>query len=357
MPKRKTQTEPEDNLIVEPMWKPPPGFIDTGITLLNLAITDDPTKGFPLGRVIHVWGAEASAKSAIIYEALGDVLRHKGIAEYDDAEGTFDADFAAMFGLALPDKNFHYSRSRSIEEFFDGRCGNCIKTYDDAPDDAKPLITIAPDTLSVMPSAKNEGVVGEDTEKKRKKMTDGASRGALAKPMSTGFRRYGIPLNERDITLLVVNQARSNPNVTFGDSDTVSGGRALHFYASVECKFTSAGLLRNKYKSPIGVIIKFKVNKNKVGRPYREGQFQILFGYGIDNIGSNVAFLLEAKSAFIETAGAGWYSYRGLKAQGEEKLVRAIEENDKEQELEADVTEEWGRIHAIEERKPKRRRG
>jgi len=351
MAKKKTKDKPEDNLVVEPQWKPVPGYLNSGVTLLNLAITGDPTRGFPMGRITHIYGAEASAKTVIALEPLGDVVRKGGVAYYDDAEGTFDPDFARLFGIDANDKkHFIYRIPSSIEDFFD----RCVKDTLDEQQDSTVPVCIALDTMTVLPSAKHE--LGKNAQGKERKLTDGESRGARAKPIGAGLRKYAYDLNDSDVTLILIDQARTNPNITLGDSDVTPGGRAPLFYSTVRVKMSSKGKVFNANKMPIGVKIGFECKKNKVGPPFRKGVFRILFDFGIDNSASNVEFLFDNKAECLNIKGAGWMNWNGVKAQGIEAMAQKIEDAELEFELEDEVAKVWHELYKTPERKEKRRR-
>jgi len=349
MAKAKKTTKPEDNLAVEPQWKPITNYLNSGVSLLNLAITGDPTKGFPSGRITHVYGAEASAKTVIALEPLSDVVRKGGVAYYDDAEGTFDPDFAKLFGIDANDKtHFVYRIPNSIEDFFD----RCVKqTLNEVSDDNDKPVCIALDTMTVLPSAKNE--LGKNAvTKKERTLMDGGNRGARAKPIGDGLRKYSYELNDADITLIMIDQARTNPN-GMGDTDVTPGGRAPLFYSTVRVKMSSGGKIYNENKMPIGAKIRFSVVKNKIGPPFRSGEFRILFDFGIDNTASNVDWLVKHKGI---VAKGSWFEWNGIKAQGIEALSMKIEDEEKEFELEDSVAELWHELHSSPKRKEKRRR-
>lgn len=340
----------EESLIVEPQWRPVPGYLSSGCTLLDLAITNTLPGGFPMGRITHIYGAEASAKTVIALEPLGDVIRKGGIAYYLDAEATFDPDFAKLFGINANDTtHFRYGVPESIEDFFDNHIARIVEEQE-ARKEPVP-ICVALDTLTVLPSAKNE--IG--TKKDKKMLMDGESRGARAKPIGAGFRRWAQILNRAGITLIIIDQVRTNPAITYGDSDVTPGGRSLPFYASTRIKMKLVGDVVNAKEVIVGVDIGFSVKKNKVGPPMRGAEFPIIFSYGIDDIAANLRFLLKHKWPKLESSGA-WYAWGDVRlGQGIVKAVVGVEDNDLELEVRDEVVKCWADIHAMPNRKEKRR--
>ena len=341
-------------------------YLSTGSTILDLAIADRFPGGIGVGRVTHIYGPESTAKSVLAQEVLGAAQRQGGYAVYEDSEMTLDLQRAqALFGLktgswreeGVADKylegrlseclnvadHFAYRVPRSIEALWDEELADLVQARED---DAIPApVAVAVDTFSAIPS---------EAELKAE-MTDGTYGTSRAKQMSTGFRKWLRRLSEARIAVVAVDQIRDNVGVQWGDKTTVSGGRAMKFYASTRVQMTGAKPIKNKNDRIYGVKIGFKVKKNKVGPPFREGLVRILFDYGIDDVTSNVEWLSEQDVlSQVEKKGA-WWSFADIKQQGLEKLVCAIEDAGLEDELRQEVVRVWAIVHEAPKRKVRER--
>lgn len=326
-------------------------FLSTGCTLLDLAIADRLPGGFGGGRVSHIFGEEAAAKTVLVMEALGSAQRQGGIGYFEDAELTFDFPRAKLFGIDL-EKGWEFRNPTSIEELFDEHLGKEILKKRRV--NSKPGAFVV-DSLSALPS-------GSEQADKLDAKTYGTSR---AKIISQAFRKYLVKLNEKNLSAIFVDQARDNVGDPYGPKETVSGGRALKFYASTRIKVEVAKKIQNSRGIPIGVVIRFVVEKNKIAPPFRSGKFRIIFDYGIDDVGTSLDWLRdvdveqyksltkderEKKDEQTRIYGFGDHQEKGLDA-----MIKFIEDNNLEEQLRNRVAEIWRWLHSTPQRREKKR--
>lgn len=324
-------------------------WCSTGCTVLDLAIANRLPGGVPIGRIIHAFGGGATAKTVCGITVLGYAQRSGKIAHLADIEHTLDTHFASLYGLDCSDEKLILSHPQTLEEMFDDYVGGIIypdgkkvqKSKKPKMDDKPKVIVI--DSVSALPSET------ELTEN----MKDGTYGVTRAKQMSKGFRKYIFPLATSNTTLFCIDQTRDNVGQLFGNKEVTSGGRALEFYSSVQVYLKHDSNIVNSKKVTIGVWIKFRIVKNKVAPPFREGRFKILFDYGMDDIGSNLYFLSaqklgekEAKNKMTKFELFGESRQLGL-------WTKYIEDNNLEENLRQEVQKVWKEIYKIEPRKPR----
>lgn len=314
-------------------------FISTGCTLLDLAIAGKLPGGFGVGRISQIYGPFSSAKTVLLAEALGSAQRKGGIAYFEDAERSFDLDRATnLYGLTTKGRKWEYNIPRSIEDLFDGRIADILERREEE-DKAGAL---AVDSLSALPSAKElKAELGEAGY--------GVTR---AKQLSAAFRKYVFGLAEKNLAVLFVDQSRVNISPGFGgDKLVTSGGEALKFYAATRLLVRVTSKLRNKNNSVVGITVGFEVKKNKLSAPMRTGSFRLLFNYGIDDIGTNLDYL---KSTDPEKPPS--FVVQGNKFRALQDAIGYVEDEKLELLLEEQVAERWEEVHAVPDRKPRRRR-
>lgn len=345
-------------------------WCSTGCTVLDLAISNVFPGGVPIGRIVQVYGGASTAKSVLATTILGYALRSGKHAFYADIEHTLDPVFASYYGLDCTHENFFYGFSwdkpervqdqpRTLEEFFDAYLGGILKLRT-----RKPKVIVV-DSITALPAA-------FETNTEMIKQGFGAYR---AKQISLGLRKYISLLAEKDVTLFVVDQTRDNVGAVFS-SEVTTGGRGMEFYASVRLHLTHGRKVVNSKEKDIGIWVNFKVEKNKVAPPFRQGKFKILFDYGMDDVVSNLSYLALVRTGVeqsykmttpvtLETCktcgallvpGTGKCSCGG-ETQNVEKQIQhwltLIEEQRREKELQAIVAAVWADEYRTPERKPR----
>lgn len=307
---------------------------------------------------------------------MGSAQRQNGFAIDEDAEYTPDFDRAALFGLDVgrwveesvqlegPDEDMNqarryaeryvYRNPATIEAIFDDEIAGAVDLIDGRWGKKKGVdpmpcpVCVSVDTFTALPSS-------DETQED----LDAASYNMVrAKRMSAGFRKWLKPIATHDITLLAVDHIRAKPNVTFGPQWTTSGGKAMQQYASTRVFLArdKTGDIRNRHKKLIGIKVKFRVVKNKIAPPHREGFFFVVFDYGVDDVRGNLEWLKENGDVVDDCPfllEGAWFSWGDLRlGQGMEAAIRGVEAN----ELEADLQSEVARIWAVVHEAPKRKR-
>ena len=342
-----------------------PDVIDwcsTGIATLDLAIANKLPGGIPVGRIIQLFGGSSTAKSVLAATILGYALRSDKYAFLADTEGTFNPKFSSIFGLAPDHENFFYNyqwhkdlgvgdRPETIEEFFDDYLGGILKLRF-----RKPMVVVV-DSLTMLP-AKIE------TEKGMDKQGFGAYR---AKQIGLGLRKYEGSMINKNLTLVVVDQTRDSLEA-FGPKEVVPGGRGLEFATSVRLYLQHGQDVLNSKDKNIGVWVNFKIAKNKVAPPFRKGSFKILFDYGLDEITSNLCWLvgdnkLTASVVIPICDKCGKISSLNKECCEGSKITETskrimdwvpyIEKNALEISLRNYIAEQWEEVYKTEERKPR----
>ena len=318
-------------------------YLSTGCTILDLAVADKFPGGFAGGRVTHIFGPESTAKTVLAQEPLGAAQRASGIAHFVDVEYTLDHDRASLFGLKCEGDSWEESHPKSVEELFDIVIAGFLSGR--RPDNPPAAISI--DSLSALPSEKEL----------EENLTDGGYGTTRARQLSTAFRKYIRRLATSNVATIWIDQTREDISKPYY-ALTVSGGKALSFYASTRVEVSHKGKITNVHDKVIGVRIGFKVTKNKIGPPFREGEFRLLFDYGIDDVGTNLEWLKEntneSKSHWFSVPDS--HSEGGIKnLPGLSKAIEFVEENSLEAEVQDAVWEAWKKVHAQPERKPKSR--
>ncbi len=313
-------------------------WCQTGCTVLDLAIANLFPGGIPIGRIITFFGGNSTCKSVLAALILGYAIRSGRIAHYADVEHTLDERFAKLFGYE-PNKSI-LSYPNTLEEMFDDWIAGAIyKDQKKGTYDTKPKVMVA-DTVAALPAQ----------VELEKKMSDSQARAPRAKQLSLGFRKYIKALSESNTTLVFMDQTRTDMNSPWG-GETVSGGKSPLFYPSVRVHLKSDGKVVNKADKVIGIWTKFIVKKNKVGPPFREGRFKVLFDHALDDIGSNIYFLSEAQNGPKEAKK----KTTKIEIFGEEHAfgywVQKVEDENLEEDLRQAVWEKWQEVYQTEKRK------
>lgn len=253
-------------------------FIQTGSTTLDCALGG----GWAGGRIFNIVGDKSTGKTLLMIEAVANFARKhpKGIIRYAECEHAFDPQYAAALGMPVDRVDFG-KPLETVEDLFE----ELLSVVKDTKTQPTLYIVDSLDALS-------------DRSEMDRDIDQGSYGANKAKAMSQLFRRLTGMMSKSKVTLGVVSQVRDNIGVSFGRKTTRSGGRALDFYASQVLYLAHLGTEKRTISGverPVAIKVRGKVDKNKVGLPYREAEFEILFGYGIDDAKSCLNWLNEAK--------------------------------------------------------------
>lgn len=255
-------------------------FTSTGCTVLDCVLGG----GYAQGRMINIVGDKSTSKTGLATEALINFkMRYPdGHAAYRETEGAYDESYAEAMGLPIEDIDFGPEEPVDTVEKFDKDfrefIEKCIK--DDVPG---VYIIDSFDSLS------------DESEMKRD-LTEGTFGMEKQKKIGIMFRKLNKRIERSKVLLIIVSQVRENIGVSFGEKYRRSGGKALDFYASQIFWLAHVGMLKRtvkKVERAYGVTIKAKCKKNKVSFPFRECEFDFLFGYGVDDVAASIKFLFE----------------------------------------------------------------
>lgn len=259
-------------------------FSTSGCTLLDCVLGGD---GYVLGRMVNIVGDKSTAKTGLSTEALINFLKlyPNGKAAYRETEGAYDADYAEAMGLPVEQVDFGDPEEPVITvEAFDR---DFRKFIDDCEKSGVPGIYVLDsfDSLS-------------DEEELKRDIADGSYNMVKQKKIGIMFRKLNKKIEKSKVLLIIVSQVRENINAMFGEKYRRSGGKALDFYATHIFWLAHVKTLKRtvkKVERAYGVTIKAKCKKNKVGFPFRECEFDFIFGYGVDDVGASLSWLKSIK--------------------------------------------------------------
>ena len=258
--------------------------------------------GVPKGRIIEIYGPEASGKTTLALHIVAEVQKQGGIAGFIDAEHALDPKYASSIGVDVD--NLYISQPDYGEQGLE-ICETMVRSG--AMD-----IIIIDSVAALVPKHEIEGEMGD------------AVVGAQARLMSQALRKLTAVSAKTNCTIIFINQLREKIGVFYGPSETTTGGRALKFYASIRIDIRRIEQLKQSGEV-IGNRVRAKVVKNKVAPPFKEAEFDIIFGEGISAVGDILDQAVELK--IIEKSGA-WYSYNGEKiGQGRENVKTYLKTN------------------------------
>lgn len=264
-------------------------WVSTGSTTLDLAISNRPNGGLPVGRIAEFTGLEASGKSLIMAHLLANTQKKGGIAVYIDTENALSEEFLTAIGVDV--KNMLYIPLDTIEDIFETIETLIVSIRNTSKDR---LVTIVVDSVAAATTKIEQEA---DYEK------DGwATSKAII--MSKALRKITNLIGKERVILAFTNQLREKLGAMFGDKYTTSGGKALPFHASCRVRLKSMGKLKDKEGEIIGVQTEAQVVKNRYGPPFKKALFNIYFDSGIDDYASWLDALKKVKA--ISNSGA-WY--------------------------------------------------
>jgi len=275
--------------------------IPTGSVGLDLALG---VGGLPRGRVIEIYGPESSGKTTLTLQAIAQAQRAGGVCAFIDAEHALDVGYARKLGVKIED--LLVSQPDYGEQ--------ALEIADKLVATAAVDLIVVDSVAALVPKAEIEGEMGD------------AHMGLQARLMSQALRKLTAVTARSNTTIIFINQLRQKIGVVYGNPETTTGGNALKFYASVRLDIRKIGIVKNG-DTPVGTKTRVKVVKNKVAPPFRECEFEIMYGTGVNWPGEIVDLASEA--GVLEKSGA-YYSWKGDRiAQGREAACKWMLDNPK----------------------------
>ena len=258
--------------------------------------------GFPKGRIIEIYGPESSGKTTVALHAVAEVQKRGGIAGFIDAEHALDPVYAKNIGVDID--NLYISQPDNGEQ--------ALEITETMVRSGAIDIVIVDSVAALVPKAEIDGDMGD------------AHVGLQARLMSQALRKLTAAISKSNCIVIFINQLREKVGIMFGNPETTTGGRALKFYSSVRLEVRRIEALKQNGEV-IGNRTRVKVVKNKVAPPFREAEFDIIFGKGISSVGDILD--LAAKQNIVVKSGA-WYAYNNAKiGQGRENAKIYLQEN------------------------------
>ena len=275
--------------------------VSTGSLGLDIALG---IGGLPRGRVIEIYGPESSGKTTLTLSVIAQMQKMGGVAAFIDAEHALDPQYAAKLGVNVPE--LLISQPDTGEQ--------ALEIVDMLVRSGSVDIVVVDSVAALTPRAEIEGEMGD------------SHMGLQARLMSQALRKLTGNIKRTNTMVIFINQIRMKIGVMFGSPETTTGGNALKFYASVRLDIRRTGAIK-KGDEVIGSETRVKVIKNKVAPPFKQAEFDILYGEGISREGEIIELGVNAK--FVEKAGA-WYSYNGEKiGQGKDNSRDYLKANPK----------------------------
>jgi recombination protein RecA len=273
--------------------------VSTGSLGLDIALG---IGGLPRGRVVEIYGPESSGKTTLTLSVIAEMQKMGGVAAFIDAEHALDPQYAAKLGVNVPE--LLISQPDTGEQ--------ALEIADMLVRSGSVDIVVVDSVAALTPRAEIEGEMGD------------SHMGLQARLMSQALRKLTGNIKRTNTLVIFINQIRMKIGVMFGNPETTTGGNALKFYASVRLDIRRTGAIK-KGDEVVGSETRVKVIKNKVAPPFKQAEFDIMYGEGISRLGEIIELGVQLK--FVEKAGA-WYSYNGEKiGQGKENSKEYLREH------------------------------
>jgi len=291
--------------------------ISTGSVSLDYALG---IGGMPRGRVIEIFGPESSGKTTLALQVIAEAQKTGGMAAFVDAEHALDAQYARKLGVEL--ENLLVSQPDNGEQ--------ALEIVEVLVRSGGVDVVVVDSVAALVPRAEIEGEMGE------------AQMGLQARLMSQALRKLTGIVSKSKTCLIFINQLREKIGVMFGNPETTTGGRALKFYASVRVDIRRIGAIKDG-DSVVGGRTRVKIVKNKVAPPFREAEFDVMYGEGISREGDLLDLAVDRK--IVEKSGT-WFAYSGERlGQGRENVKQFLRDNpDTFRSIEAKVRKELGLV-------------
>ena len=273
--------------------------IPTGSLSLDIALG---LGGVPRGRIIEVFGPESSGKTTVALHIVAEIQKRGGIAGFIDAEHALDPTYAKNIGVDID--NLYISQPDCGEQ--------ALEITETMVRSGAVDVVIVDSVAALVPKAEIDGEMGD------------SHMGLHARLMSQALRKLTAVVSKTNCVVIFINQLREKVGVVFGNPEVTTGGRALKFYASVRLDVRRIDTLRQGGEI-VGNRTRVKIVKNKVAPPFKEAEFDIVFGKGISKVG--VILDLAVANDIVDKSGA-WYAYNGNKiGQGRENAKAYLENN------------------------------
>jgi recombination protein RecA len=291
--------------------------ISTGSLGLDIALG---IGGLPKGRIVEIYGPESSGKTTLALHCIAEAQKSGGVCAFVDAEHALDPIYAQKLGVDLDD--LLVSQPDTGEQ--------ALEITDTLVRSAAIDVLVVDSVAALTPRAEIEGEMGDSLP------------GLQARLMSQALRKLTASINKSKTLVIFINQIRQKIGVVYGNPETTTGGNALKFYASVRLDIRRTGSIKER-DEVIGSETKVKVVKNKVAPPFKQVNFDIIYGEGVSKMGELIE--LGVKAGVIEKSGA-WYAYGNAKiGQGKEAARRFLKEHkDVAHEIEAQIRRNAGLI-------------